>query len=130
MVHIDMNMPKSCYSCEFVKDYNGKLYCNNSAGMTDGEYVDGCNTERHEDCPLIEVEQQWTSCSKRLPDEGRECWITPITSNKVYRGIFTKFYGPRHDVGFICDDGFMWLNTVKAWMYCEKPEPYQEGGGG
>ena len=71
-------------------------------------------------------EQRWIPVSERLPEEGRECWITAKTTEEVYRGIFTEFYGIRHDVGFICDDGFMWWNTAKAWMYCEKPEPYKE----
>ena len=71
------------------------------------------------------AEQHWIPCSEHIPDEGRECWITAKTTEEVYRGIFTEFYGIRHDVGFICDDGFMWWNTAKAWMYCEKPEPYR-----
>jgi len=71
------------------------------------------------------AEQKWFLCSERVPDEGRECWITIKNTDNVYRGIFTEFYGIRRDVGFICDNGFMWLNTAKAWMYCEKPEPYQ-----
>ena len=79
------------------------------------------------DAPTIEPEQKWIQCSEHIPDEGRECWITTKTTEEVYRGIFTEFYGIRHDVGFICDDGFMWWNTAKAWMYCEKPEPYRGG---
>ena len=75
---------------------------------------------------LEQTEQKWILCSERIPDEGCECWITAKTTEEVYRGIFTEFYGVRHDVGFICDDGFMWWNTAKAWMYCEKPEPYKE----
>ena len=126
MIQIDMDMPKSCDVCDFKEDVNGKLYCGNPFGMIKGEYVDDCIMTRHEDCPLIEVEQRWNLCSEHIPEEGRECWITAKTTEEVYRGIFTEFYGIRHDVGFICDDGFMWWNTAKAWMYCEKPEPYKE----
>lgn len=71
------------------------------------------------------AERGWILCSERIPDEGRECWITTKSTDNVYRGTFTEFYSPRHDIGFICDDGFMWWNTAKAWMYCEKPEPYR-----
>lgn len=72
------------------------------------------------------AEQKWILCSERMPEEGRECWITAKTkTNEVYRGTFTEFYGVRHDVGFICGDGFMWWNTAKAWMYFENPEPYK-----
>ena len=67
----------------------------------------------------------WIPVTERLPEEERECWITPKTTSKVYRGVFTRHYGECHRTGFICDDGFMWLNTALAWMYCELPEPYK-----
>ena len=72
-----------------------------------------------------EVEPHWISVTEDTPDEERECWITPKTTSKVYRGIFTRHYGECHRTGFICDEGFMWLNTALAWMYCEVPEPYK-----
>lgn len=75
--------------------------------------------------PTIQPEPHWIPVTERLPDEERECWITPKTTNKVYRGVFTRHYGECHRTGFICDDGFMWLNTALAWMYCELPEPYK-----
>ena len=67
----------------------------------------------------------WIPVTEDTPDEERECWITPKTTSKVYRGVFTRHYGECHRTGFICDDGFMWLNTALAWMYCEVPEPYK-----
>ena len=70
-------------------------------------------------------EPHWIPVEQDTPDEERECWIMPKTTSKVYRGIFTRHYGECHRTGFICDDGFMWLNTALAWMYCEVPEPYK-----
>ena len=75
----------------------------------------------------FEAEPHWIPVTEDTPDEERECWITPKTTSKVYRGIFTRHYGECHRTGFICDEGFMWLNTALAWMYCEVPEPYNGG---
>ena len=75
--------------------------------------------------PTIQPEPLWIPVTEDTPDEERECWITPKTTSKVYRGVFTRHYGECHRTGFICDDGFMWLNTALAWMYCELPEPYK-----
>ena len=75
--------------------------------------------------PTIQPEPHWIPVEQDTPDEERECWITPKTTSKVYRGVFTRHYGVCHRTGFICDDGFMWLNTALAWMYCEVPEPYK-----
>ena len=75
--------------------------------------------------PTIHPEPHWIPVTEDIPDEERECWITPKTTSKVYRGVFTRHYGECHRTGFICDDGFMWLNTALAWMYCEVPEPYK-----
>ena len=73
----------------------------------------------------VQSEPHWIPVTEDTPDEERECWITPKTTSKVYRGVFTRHYGECHRTGFICDDGFMWLNTALAWMYCEVPEPYK-----
>lgn len=84
--------------------------------------------EKAIDIAIKAVEQSephWISVTEDTPDEERECWITPKTTSKVYRGVFTRHYGECHRTGFICDDGFMWLNTALAWMYCEVPEPYK-----
>ena len=98
--------------------------------ITDTEqvYTNGCEL-----VPIFRMKQwfeshpepHWIPVTERLPEEERECWITPKTTNKVYRGVFTRHYGECHRTGFICDDGFMWLNTALAWMYCEAPEPYK-----
>lgn len=78
-----------------------------------------------EQLPSVQPEPHWIPVTEDIPDEERECWITPKTTSKVYRGVFTRHYGECHRTGFICDDGFMWLNTALAWMYCEAPEPYK-----
>ena len=67
---------------------------------------------------------EWISCSERLPDEDERVLITTKTTDKVYFGTYTKRYGFSMREGFICDDGFMWLNTALAWM--PLPKPYKE----
>lgn len=94
-------------------------------GYTDPFNVMTAIRDRIKQLPPIQPEPHWIPVTERLPEEERECWITPKTTSKVYRGIFTRHYGERHRTGFICDDGFMWLNTALAWMYCEFPEPYK-----
>ena len=74
---------------------------------------------------LAMAEPHWIPMTEDTPDEERECWITPKITSKVYRGVFTRHYSKCHRTGFICDEGFMWLNTALAWMYCEVPEPYK-----
>ena len=74
---------------------------------------------------VLDAIPHWIPVTEDTPDEEHECWITPKTTSKVYRGVFTRHYGECHRTGFICDDGFMWLNTALAWMYCELPEPYK-----
>lgn len=93
------------------KDYNSYSYLFNQVDTM---------PESKED-----AEPHWIPVTEDTPDEERECWITPKTTSKVYRGVFTRHYGECHRTGFICDDGFMWLNTALAWMYCELPEPYK-----
>lgn len=67
---------------------------------------------------------KWILCSDRLPEEDERVLITTKTMDKVYFGTHTKRYGFSMREGFICDDGFMWLNTALAWM--PLPEPYKE----
>ena len=48
------------------------------------------------------------------------------TNDFEHVGLFViAMIGFALGTGFICDDGFMWLNTALAWMYCEVPEPYK-----
>ena len=76
------------------------------------------------DC--YEPEQRWIPCDKGEPDEDMECWVTVKATDALYRGNFTKRYGERRDKGFITSGGFMWWNTVLAWMPIYEPEPYRE----
>lgn len=82
------------------------------------------------DEPTIEPERKtgkWIPCSDKIPSEAQECWIT-AKDGTVCQGMFTRQYGERRDSGFICNNGFAWLNTVVAWMPYDMPEPYQKEG--
>lgn len=59
---------------------------------------------------------EWIPCSERLPQEDESVLITTKTTDKIYFGTYTKGYGFSMREGFICGDGFMWLNTAVAWM--------------
>lgn len=59
---------------------------------------------------------EWIPCSERLPQEDESVLITTKTTDKIYFGTYTKRYGFSMREGFICGDGFMWLNTAVAWM--------------
>ena len=56
MIQIDMDMPKSCDECMFVRKYNDRRYCNIPVGMMRGEYVGSYIARRPSDCPLSEPE--------------------------------------------------------------------------
>lgn len=71
---------------------------------------------------------QWIPCSERLPEEGESVLISTKTSDRVYVGTYTKRYGFERREGFICADGFMWLNTAIAWM--PLPAPFREENNG
>ena len=66
---------------------------------------------------------EWIPCSERLPQEDESVLITTKTTDKIYFGTYTKRYGFSMREGFICGDGFMWLNTAVAWM--PLPQPYK-----
>lgn len=66
----------------------------------------------------------WIPVEKKLPEEGQEVWISTKT-NRVRRGMYTRKYGYEMSEGFICSDGFMWMNTALAWMPYYAPEPYR-----
>ena len=104
-----------------TKEEAHKILCRNILPCLIGEWREAISIATK----ALEAEPHWIPVTQDTPDEERECWITPKTTSKVYRGVFTRHYGECHRTGFICDDGFMWLNTALAWMYCEVPEPYK-----
>ena len=84
---------------------------------------------------LIEIVKQeaekynngWIPCSEQLPKEDEKVYISTKTE-RVYVGVYTKRYGFEKREGFICDDGFMWMNTALAWKPYVLPAPYQPKG--
>lgn len=67
----------------------------------------------------------WIPVEERLPEEGEEVWVSTKTGC-VRRGTYTKKFGyVTMNEGFICSDGFMWMNTANAWQTYYVPEPYQ-----
>lgn len=67
----------------------------------------------------------WIPVEEQLPEEGEEVWVSTKTG-RVRRGTYTKKFGyVTMNEGFICSDGFMWMNTVNAWQRYYVPEPYQ-----
>ena len=69
----------------------------------------------------------WIPCSERMPEEDEKVYISTKTE-RVYVGVYTKRYGFEKREGFICDDGFMWMNTALAWKPYVLPAPYQSKG--
>ena len=69
----------------------------------------------------------WIPCSEQLPKEDEKVYISTKTE-RVYVGVYTKRYGFEKREGFICDDGFMWMNTALAWKPYVLPAPYQPKG--
>lgn len=69
----------------------------------------------------------WIPCSEQLPEEDEKVYISAKTE-RVYVGVYTKRYGFEKREGFICDDGFMWMNTASAWQPYVLPAPYQPKG--
>lgn len=66
----------------------------------------------------------WIPVDKELPKEGQEVWVSAKTEC-VKRGTYTKIFGDRRLEGFICSDGFMWMNTANAWRPYVTPDPYR-----
>lgn len=69
----------------------------------------------------------WIPFSEQLPKEDEKVYISTKTE-RVYVGVYTKRYGFEKREGFICDDGFMWMNTALAWKPYVLPAPYQPNG--
>ncbi|HIZ77397.1 MAG TPA: DUF551 domain-containing protein [Firmicutes bacterium] len=66
----------------------------------------------------------WIPVEERLPEEGQEVWVSTKT-DCVRRGMYTRYFGAKHRGGFICSDGFMWMNIANAWQPYVVPEPYR-----
>ena len=64
--------------------------------------------------------QEWISANDRLPEEEERVLIYTKTNITNY-GTYTKRYGAYRKEGFICQDGFMWLNTASHWMPLPQP---------
>ena len=69
----------------------------------------------------------WIPCIEQSPEEDEKVYISTKTE-RVYVGVYTKRYGFEKREGFICDDGFMWMNTALAWKPYVLPAPYQPKG--
>ena len=80
-----------------------------TAESCDG-YVSGC---KH-------FQEGWISVKDRLPEEEERVLIYTKTNITNY-GTYTKRYGAYRKEGFICQDGFMWLNTASHWMPLPQP---------
>lgn len=66
----------------------------------------------------------WIPVERGLPEEGQEVWVSAKTEC-VRRGTYTKSFGDRRLEGFICSDGFMWMNIANAWKPYVVPAPYR-----
>ena len=112
----------------------------NASFWTDSSFdEDGyCNDDSeeavylHEAIEIVKQEAEqynngWIPCSERLPEEDEKVYISTKTE-RVYVGVYTKRYGFEKREGFICDDGFMWMNTALAWKPYVLPAPYQPKG--
>ena len=69
----------------------------------------------------------WIPSIEQLPEEDEKVYISTKTE-RVYVGVYTKRYGFEKREGFICDDGFMWMNTALAWKPYVLPDPYKPKG--
>ena len=101
-----------------------------------GEAGSECTSEDHyvkraweqcikcvEDIIRKHMNDGWIPVEEALPEEGQEVWVSAKTEC-VRRGTYTKSFGDRRLEGFICSDGFMWMNTANAWKPYVVPESY------
>lgn len=75
--------------------------------------------EEYKDVPDTNV-GKWIPVSEKLPDEESEVIVSTKTE-RVKVGIYTKKYGFGMREGFMCDDGFMYINTANAWQPLSEP---------
>ncbi len=117
------------YVYDYAKELMGRpVYTHEFSCLWD-ELKDKSEADFFNLCKNLTEEEFWLLCKDCTPLEGHEVWITPKTTDKVYRGIYTEHYGKgNNDCGFICDEGFMWYNTGLAWMYVIKPKAYDPKG--
>ena len=69
----------------------------------------------------------WIPVTERLPEEEERVLIYTKTNITNY-GTYTKRYGAFRKEGFICHDGFMWLNTASHWMPLPQPPKGEDDG--
>ena len=119
----EMIHPKQLYFCKYAR--GGCKHLDN-----DDKDCMECVVENAIEIVKQEAEQYkcgWIPCSDRLPEEDEKVYISTKTE-RVYVGVYTKRYGFEKREGFICDDGFMWMNTALAWKPYVLPAPYQPKG--
>lgn len=93
---------------------NRKIICTQNA-------IEIVNKLAEEYVPDTNV-RKWIPCSYKMPEEESNAIITTKAGN-VMVGMYTKKYGQRMSEGFICDDYFVYMCSVVAWM--PLPEPYK-----
>ena len=120
-----------------AEQYNNAIidgkYCFQTCACT--EKCDKCSRLCNGDIDWYENIDNWTEeynngwipCSEQLPKEDEKVYISTKTE-RVYVGVYTKRYGFEKREGFICDDGFMYMNTAFAWKPYVLPAPYQPKG--
>ena len=64
MIQIDIKMPNSCSECPLYTDTEDDVYNHHCALIEDDHIFMDYEYERHELCPLIEVDDSWESVSK------------------------------------------------------------------
>ena len=115
------------YIYDYAKELMGRPVCTHEFPSLFDELKDKAEADFIQLCRnLTDTEDgMWLLCKDAVPIEGKEVWITPKTTDRVYRGIYTEHHGKgKNECGFICDEGFMWYNTGLAWMYVNVPKPY------
>lgn len=95
---------------------NGKHYAYAKALEIVKQLAEECKSN------LSENLTGWIPCTLGLPEEESNVIITTKAGN-VLAGLYTKRYGNTMKEGFMCDNCFIYLESVVAWM--SLPEPYK-----